>query len=154
LDVLKEHLVNSLKGGQASVPVEQALKNITPSLRNVKSNEKLHTIWQELEHLRITQEDILQYMINPDWVSPKWPDGYWPQPVEKLTDQIWDSTYAGFFNDLNSVIDLTQNPELNILEIIPHAKIHTYLREITIIIEHNAYHIGKIIDIRKALGDW
>jgi hypothetical protein len=154
LEELKEHLVNSLKGGQASVPVEKALKNINPALRNVKSHEKLHTIWQELEHLRITQEDILQYMIDPNWVSPKWPDGYWPQPVEVITDKIWDNTYNGFLKDLNSVIELTQNQELNILEIIPHTKNHTYLREITIIIEHNAYHIGKIIDIRKALGDW
>ena len=154
MDTLKEHLVNSLKGGQASVPVEKAIENINPALRNVKSNEKLHTVWQELEHLRITQEDILQYMLDPNWVSPKWPDGYWPQPVEDVTEQIWDSTHNSFINDLNSVIELTQNPEINILEIIPHTKIHTYLREITIIIENNAYHIVKIIDIRKALGDW
>ena len=154
MEILREHLVNSLKGGQASVPVEKAIKNINTAMRNVKSNEKLHTIWQELEHLRITQEDILQYMIDPDWVSPKWPDGYWTQQIGNLTEKIWENTYSCFLSDLKSVIELAQNPELNILEIIPHTKKHTYLREITIIIEHNAYHIGKIIDIRKALGDW
>ena len=154
MERLKEHLVNSLKGGQAFVPVEQAVKNINPATRNVKINEKLHTIWQELEHLRITQEDILQYMIDPEWESPKWLDGYWPNPVENITDEMWDSTYSGFLSDLKSVIELVQKPELNILEIIPHTKNHSYLREITIIIEHNAYHLGKIVDIRKALGDW
>ena len=154
MERLKEHLINSLKGGQAFIPIEQALKNINPSVRNVKTNEKLHTIWQELEHLRITQEDILQYMIKPDWVSPKWPDGYWPKPVNNINDEMWDGTYSRFFSDLKSVIELVQNPELKILEIIPHTKNHSYLREITIIIEHNAYHLGKIVDIRKALGDW
>ena len=154
MDILKEHLINSLKGGQAFIPFEKALKNINPSVRNVKTNEKLHTVWQELEHLRITQEDILKYMIEPDWVSPKWPDGYWSNPVKNLTDERWDRTYSGFLSDLKSVIELVQNPELNIVEIIPHTNKHSYLREITIIIEHNAYHLGKIVDIRKVLGDW
>ena len=154
MERLRKHIVNSLKGGQAFVPIEKAINNVSPAVRNRKPYENLHSIWEELEHMRIVQEDILKYMIEPDWISPKWPDGYWSNPVKNLTDEMWDSTYSGFLSDLKSVIELVQNPKLNIVEIIPHTKNHSYLREITIIIEHNAYHLGKIVDIRKALGDW
>jgi len=154
MEKLREHLVKSLKGGQAFVPIEKALRGINPELRNVKQSSNLHTIWEELEHMRIAQEDIFQYMINPAWKSPKWPDGYWPEPIEQLTNEKWKNTYDRFITDFNKVIDLVNNPEIDPLDVIPHTTAHTYLREFCIVIEHNAYHIGKIVDIRKALNDW
>jgi uncharacterized damage-inducible protein DinB len=154
MEKLRKHLVNSLKGGQAFVTIEKALDNISPEVRHKKPNEYLHTIWEELEHMRIAQEDILQYMINPEWQSPKWPDGYWAEPIETLSDEKWSDTYNGFIKDFNRIIDLANDPEIDPLAIIPHTTAHTYFREFCIIVEHNAYHVGKIVDIRKALNDW
>ena len=154
MEELREHIVKSLKGGQAFVSIEKALKNINPEIRNVKSNENLHTIWEELEHMRIAQEDILNYILKPNWKSPEYPDGCWSDPVEVLDDEKWDETYLGFFSDFNKVLELVNNPDIDLLKIIPHTTAHTYLREFIIIVEHNAYHIGKIVDIRKALSDW
>jgi hypothetical protein len=154
MDRLKKHLVNSLKGGQAFVSIEKALDNISPKIRYKKPNKHLHTIWEEFEHMRIAQKDILEYMIDPNAQSPKWPEGYWPELNDKLSDEKWNETYNGFFEDFNKLIELVNDPEIDLLAIIPHTTVHTYLREFCIIIEHNAYHIGKIVDIRKALNDW
>jgi hypothetical protein len=154
LKILRKQITSSLKGGHAFVSVEKALKGIDPEKRNVRPDEKLHSVWEELEHIRIAQEDILHYMIDPDWKSPKWPDGYWSDPIEELNDEVWDETHSAFFTDINNVIELVNDSKIDILKIIPHTTDHTYLREISLIIEHNAYHLGKIVDIRKMLGDW
>ena len=154
MESLRKHLVNSLKGGQAFVPIEKALDNISPEIRYKKTNEHLHTIWEELEHMRIAQEDVLNYMIDPKAKSPKWPEGFWPVPTENLPEEKWNETYNGFFKDFNKIIELVNDPKINLLSIIPHTTSHTYLREFCIIVEHNAYHVGKIVDIRKALNDW
>ncbi|MEJ2103752.1 MAG: DinB family protein [Ignavibacteriaceae bacterium] len=154
MDILREQLIKALNGGQAFTPFKEALEGIAQENRNKKVNENTHTIWQELEHIRIAQEDILQYMIDPNWKSPRWPDEYWPRESKDLSEKTWQKSYEGFFNDLHSVIQLVKNPEIDLLEIIPHTENHTYLREILLIIEHNAYHIGKIVDIRKSLNNW
>lgn len=154
MERLRKHLVNSLKGGQAFVPIEKAINNVSPAVRNKKPNENIHSIWEELEHIRIVQEDILKYIINPEWQSPKWPEGYWPKLTINLSDEQWEKTYNGFINDLNKVIELVNDPKIDLLAIIPHTTAHTYLREFLLIVEHNAYHVGKIVDIRKALNDW
>ena len=154
MEGLKKHLVNSLRGGEAFAPIEKSIKNINPQKRNVKVDENQHTIWEELEHIRLAQKDIYQYMVNPEWQSPDWPSGYWPEQVDKLKEEEWEKTYTGFIKDLNDVIEFVNTTKTDLLKIIPHTKAHTYLREILLIIEHNAYHIGKIVDIRKALGDW
>ena len=154
MEILRKQLVNSLKGGQAFVPIEKAINNVSPAVRNKKPNENIHSIWEELEHIRLAQEDIYKYMINPDWQSPKWPEGYWPKLTISLSDEQWGKTYNGFINDLNKVIELVHDPSIDLLTIIPHTTAHTYLREFSIIVEHNAYHVGKIVDIRKVLNDW
>ena len=154
MEQLRKHLANSLKGGQAFVTIEKALDNISPEVRHKKPNEQLHTIWDELEHMRIAQEDILNYIIDPNAQSPKWPEGYWPEPTDILSEEKWNETYNGFFKDFKQLIELVNNPKIDLLAIIPHTTAHTYLREFSIIVEHNAYHIGKIVDIRKVLNDW
>ena len=82
------------------------------------------------------------------------PEGYWTAPANDLSDEKWDETYNGFMQDFIKIIDLVNDPKIDLLAIIPHTTAHTYLREITIIIEHNAYHVGKIMDIRKSLSNW
>jgi len=154
LNILREQIISSLKGGEAFVSVDKALKGIEPDKRNVRPNENLHSIWEELEHVRLAQEDLLYYMIDPEWKSPKWPEGYWPGKDADFNDEVWNKTQKIFFSDLNKAIELASNPEIELLKIIPHTESHTYLREFSIMIEHNAYHLGKIVDIRKVLGDW
>ncbi|MDH5704042.1 MAG: DinB family protein, partial [Aigarchaeota archaeon] len=88
-----------------------------------------------------------------DWKPPKWPDEFWPQPGKEVSDEDWNRTVNGFFRDLNRAIRLAEDTKVDLLTFVPETE-NTYLREVMLIIEHNAYHLGKILDIRKALGDW
>jgi hypothetical protein len=154
MQALRDQLTKSLGGGQAFLPYRKALEDIKPEHRNFKTNENLHSIYEELEHMRIAQQDLLYYAIEAKWDSPEWPDGFWPKPRTKITDDEWNASVEGFFSDLEKAIQLVNNPDIDLLSIIPGSIEYTYLREIVIIIEHNAYHLGKIMDIRKALGSW
>ena len=153
MDILRQHLVKSLNGGQAFKPFSKVLKGIRPELRNVRPREELHSVYEELEHMRIAQQDLLYFALEDEWESPVWPEGFWPKPGIKVTDEMWKHLVDGFFSDLNKAVELVENEHIDLLSLIPRSKL-TYLREIMIIIEHNAYHLGKILDIRKSLKNW
>lgn len=151
---MRKTLEEFLTKNPAHTNVKNALANLKPENRYKKPVNGNSSVWEELEHMRLAQEDILQYTINPKWKSPKWPDNYWPEPLETLSEQTWQSTRDNFFRDLDEVINIVKNTSIDLTSEIPHAKEHTYLREILLIIDHNAYHLGKIVQIRKLLGDW
>ncbi len=155
MDVLREHLVRSLKSGQAFVSFEQALSRVKPEIINVRPGEALHSVYEELEHMRIAQQDLLYYCFEEGWEPRPWPEGFWPAPGFQASVEDWEDAVRGFMGDLEKAVELVEDPEVDPLCVIPGSvNAFTYLREITIIIEHNAYHLGKIVDIRKALGDW
>ena len=143
-DNLKTDLLEFLGSHPAHVDAKKAFQNLKPENRHKKVENFSHTIWEELEHLRIAQEDILRYMLRPDWKSPQWPEGYWPLEKENISDEEWDNSLKGFFADLEEVQEFVTNSKIDLTEKIPHTKNHSYLREILLIIDHNAYHLGKI----------
>ena len=149
--VLREQLVELLKGGQAHLTMDDALAGLEPKLRN-KHVSGASSVWAELEHLRLAQEDILRYTLDPKWKSPEFPDGFWP--TGELTEQVWRATVEGFNSDLKEVIDLVRDTSVDLTAQIPHGEGRTYLREILLVADHNAYHLGQIVTIRKALGAW
>jgi uncharacterized damage-inducible protein DinB len=153
--VLRKTMVNLLKGGQAYVTAEQALEDLNEEVVNIHPKEDIHSIWQELEHMRIAQEDILKYTVDPSWKSPKWPDMYWPSFDEKGTWENWEGSVSKFNLNLDELIGLTLNTKIDLTSQIPHGDAgHTYLREILLAADHNAYHLGQIVIIRKLLGEW
>ncbi|MCI0489000.1 MAG: DinB family protein [Blastocatellia bacterium] len=152
--VLREQLVTLLEKGEAHTSARRALSGIDPELRSVRPAEGVHSIWEELEHMRMAQEDILRYTLDAGWKSPPWPEGYWPGPTSNVTEEMWANSVAGFFSDLEEVIELARNPRIDLTARIPHGGDHTYLREILLVADHNAYHLGQIVQTRKALGDW
>lgn len=152
--VLRAQLIALLQGGEAHVKAESALANVGSQVRSVRPAADVHSVWEELEHLRIAQEDILRFTVNHSWKSPKWPDGYWPVVTEKVTDEMWEQALGGFFKDLEEMIDLVRNVSFDLTAKIPHGEGQTYLREILLVADHNAYHLGQIVQARKLLGDW
>ncbi len=150
----RKNLVEFLRGGSAHVSLEKALDDINPEIRSFRGTPNIHSIYEELEHMRLAQEDILKYTLNEGWESPEWPDGYWPDDNYSMNDDSWNNTFNRFFRDLQSMIDLVNDEGLDLTKEIPHGNGRTYLREILLVANHNAYHIGKIVDIRKILGDW
>jgi hypothetical protein len=144
--LLKEH---------AHAGFQKAVTGIRPELRNVKPQNELHSIWDLVEHIRIGQEDIVEYVLNPDWKSPEWPAGYWPQNnYEKISDDEWDKSISAVLNSLIKMNDIILSEKIDLSSIIPHTKEHSYIREIFLIADHNAYHVGQIVLIRKLLNNW
>jgi hypothetical protein len=150
----RANLVELLEGGQAYPSVESALANVKPELRHVSSGPGLHSVYYELEHMRRAQEDILRYTLDPAWTSPKWPDGYWPSHTGPVTDEEWEKSLAGFKSDREELIGLVKDSSVDLTAEIPHGEGRTYLREILLAADHNAYHLGQIVQTRKALGNW
>jgi hypothetical protein len=153
MDVLREHLVKSLKGGQAFIPYNKALENVKLELRGVRPNKSVHSIYEELEHMRRAQKDLLDFALDPNWKSAEWPEGFWPDIGHVPTEEEWKKTINGFLKDMNRAVKFAKDTKIDLLSIVPQTE-NTYLRELMLIIEHNAYHFGKILDIRKSLGDW
>ncbi|HEV8267144.1 MAG TPA: DinB family protein [Thermoanaerobaculia bacterium] len=152
--VLRENLVELLTGGHAHVAPEKALESVDSSLRNVRPLGALHSVWEELEHMRLAQEDILRYTLDPNWKSPEFPKGYWPSGDETFSAALWSVSVGDFLSDLGEVVTLVKNPEIDLTSAIPHGEGRTYLREILLVADHNAYHLGQIVQTRKLLGDW
>ena len=151
-DVLRQQLVDLLSGRNAHLDLDAALAGLEPQDRH-KHPPELKSVWSLLEHMRVAQEDILRYTLDPDWVSPSWPDGYWSDATE-VTDEMWEETLQSFKNDLEEVKAFAASPDTDLTATIPHGEGRTYLRQILLVADHNAYHLGQIVDTRRALGDW
>ncbi|HEY7544958.1 MAG TPA: DinB family protein [Blastocatellia bacterium] len=151
---LRNNLIELLKGANAHVGAERALEGVKAGLAAVRPSG-MHSIWEHLEHMRLAQEDILRYTLDPNWKSPVWPEGYWPAETETLTEEMWADSVKKFFADLDEVAALVENTGIDLTSEIPHGEgHHTYLREVLLVADHNSYHLGQIVHIRKTLGDW
>jgi hypothetical protein len=151
--LLRQDLLRLLEGKNAHAPMEDVLRGVSPALRLVRPDRSLHSVWEQIEHMRLAQEDILHYTLDRDWISPEWPSGYWPERPRTLSPARWKASVVGFSRDLEKVKAVVRNRRIDLTSTIPHAGV-TYLREILLIADHNAYHAGQIVQIRKLLGDW
>ena len=152
-NALRKELIELLKGGQAHSTLEEILKDLKHDLCNKRPHKGTRTVYEELEHMRLAQEDILRYTLDPAWVSPEWPDGFWPTDNDEMTEEILSNVVSQFFSDLNEVIALVKNQEFDLTALIPHGEGHTYLREIMLVADHNAYHLGKIVRTLSQLNE-
>ena len=151
--VLRDQLVELLTGGHAHASVKQALKGLAPALRGKRPAASEHSVYEELEHMRLAQQDILRYSLDPKWTSPAWPEGYWPKRPAPTAAQ-WQACVEGFEADLAQVCALARRSGLDLTSQIPHGEGRTYLRQILLVADHNAYHLGQIVLTRKRLGTW
>jgi hypothetical protein len=151
---LREHLLELLDGGHAHPGFEAAIADLPPELQGAKPPAVPHTPWRLLEHMRIAQWDILRFSIDPDHVSPDFPAGYWPDGDAPPDPGAWDRSVDAFRSDLKAMKDLVANPQTDLFRPIPHGQGQTVLREALLVADHNSYHIGQMIVIRRLLGAW
>jgi DinB superfamily len=151
---LREQVVYLLKGGGAHVHFMDALDDFPPGKYGTFANALPHTGWQLLEHVRLAQWDILEFSRNPKHVSPNFPDGYWPKTPMPPNDKAWDESVEAFQRDLREMENLVKNPRTDLFAKIPHGEGQTILREALVLADHNAYHLGQLVDLRRALGVW
>ena len=151
---LREHVLYLLSGGGAHLNFDQAIDGLPEGLRGARVNDVPHTAWRLLEHLRICQWDILEFSHNSGHVSPDFPDGYWPEADAPPDAASWDQSVAAFRADLKAMIDLVSCPDTDLFAPIPHGDGQTILREALLIADHNAYHLGQFVFLRRCLGAW
>jgi len=151
---LREQLVVSLSGRGAHAPFEKVVGGFPVELAGRRLAGLPHTAWQLLYHLWIAQWDILEFVRNPAHESPPWPQGYWPQEPAPPKDSDWQETVKKFHAELKAIIELVREVKTNLLSPIPHGDGQTLLREALLVIDHNAYHLGQLVDVRKALDAW
>jgi len=151
---LRQHLLDLLRGGNAHLNFEEALAGLPPTLRGAKPAELPYSPWRLLEHMRIAQWDILEFSRNPKHVSPAFPAGYWPESDAPPDDKAWQKSIRKFRADLKAMQDLVEDPAIDLLAPIPHGEGQTILREALLVADHNAYHLGQMVTVRRLLGAW
>ena len=151
---LRAQLVKLLDFNEAHVDFDHAVKGIPPRLRGTVPDGAEHSLWQLVEHLRIAQADILEFCLTAKYKEKKWPEDYWPKSPGPRSAGAWTKAIAAYRRDRTRLQRLTANPKIGLLATIPHGTGQTYLREILLVADHNGYHIGQIIALRRRLGIW
>ncbi len=143
-----------LRGGQAYSSFDDIVADFPEAAMNVCPPNVPYTPWHLLEHIRITQNDILEFIRDPQYVSPEWPKEYWPARAEKTDRAGWDETLRRFHADMADLQALVKDPATDLTGPIPHAPTYTILREILLVADHNSYHIGEFSILRQVMGTW
>ena len=152
--LLRNHVLELLKGGHAHTTFQAAVADMPAKLRGKKAADLPYTAWMLLEHLRIAQWDILEFSRNPKHVSPEWPKGYWPESEAPPRASDWDKSVSSFQSDQKALQKLVAHPKTDLYARLPWGDGQTVLREALLVADHNAYHIGQLVTLRRLLGAW
>jgi hypothetical protein len=150
--LLRDQLLYLLKGGGAHIRFDDALGDWPAQLVGVKVANFPHTAWMLLEHMRLAQQDILEFSRNSKHVSPAWPEGYWPASEVPSDEKAWTASIAAFKKDLRAMGKLVADKNVDIYARIPWGDGQTLLREALLVADHNAYHLGQLVMLRKSIG--
>jgi len=148
---LRKHLADLLRMKGAHADLDQVLSGFPPALRGVKPEGAPHSAWQLLEHMRIAQEDILDFSRNPKYKDKTFPDDYWPAEEAPASEAAWEKSIKRFEKDLEEMQELIADTKHDLLVKLPHGTGQTLLREAMLIADHNSYHLGQLMFLRKLL---
>ncbi len=148
-------VASSLDWEQAHTTLEKAVKDLAPALRGQRPPNYPHSVWELLDHIRITQRDLLDFCQNPDYEEKlTWPHDYWPATPAPPTADAWDKSIADYRRDREALAQFTTESEIDLTTKIPRGTGQTYLRTILVAVDHASYHVGQIISVRRLLGAW
>jgi uncharacterized damage-inducible protein DinB len=151
---LRAQLRRILGWQDAHVGFEKSVEGLAPKLRGTRVNGFPHSPWELVEHMRLTQRDILDFCRNPNYTELNWPDDYWPKSPEPPSERAWDDSIAAFREDRAALDALVADESIDLFAKVPHGQGQTYIREILLVVDHNAYHLGQLVTVRRQLGAW
>ncbi len=154
MDPLREHLSRLLAWHEAHVDFDAAVKGVPEAVRGRVPAGAPHSPWQLLEHIRITQHDILDFCVNAGYQEMTWPDDYWPAGPTPPDAAAWDASIGAVQRDRAALQALAANPSTDLFATVPHGSGQTFLREILLVADHTAYHVGQLVVVRRLLGNW
>ncbi|HYC61820.1 MAG TPA: DinB family protein [Thermoanaerobaculia bacterium] len=149
---LRDQLIKALDWDGAHIRFDDTVKDFPADLRGTRPPGAPHSAWELLEHLRITLWDILEFSRDAKHVSPEFPSGYWPSTEAPPDANAWDASVAAYRADLRALADLTNDSNVDLFARIPHGNGQTLLREVLLSIDHNAYHLGQLVGVRRMLA--
>lgn len=139
---------------EAHATFDDAVADLPPALRGRRVDAFPHSPWELVEHVRLTQRDILDFCRDPHYHEPKWPDDYWPRDPAPPSDDAWDASLAAYRADRDALATLAEHGVPDLLATIPHGSGQTYVREVLLVVDHTAYHVGQLVALRRMLGAW
>ncbi|WPP52941.1 DinB family protein [Catalinimonas niigatensis] len=148
---LREQVVKHLQGGQAYMPLKHMLKEIPFNQLGIKPHGLPYSLYQQFYHIRLAQHDILEFFRNPDYESPEWPEGYWPEQQAPLDEQEWKQLIEDYFEERQQLCDLILDTNNDLFTPFPHGSGQTLLREALLVIEHTSYHTGQLLILIRLL---
>lgn len=152
--VLRDQLLALLRGSQAYSPFDQIVADFPLEHINTRPPNVPYTPWHLLEHLRFAQRDMLNYIRDPHYTAPEWPDDYWPPKNAQADARQWNQTINDFRADLQALQTIVADPQTDLIAPLPHAPQYNILREILVVADHNAYHIGEFAILRQVMCTW
>jgi len=151
---LRAHLIELLQGGHGHAAFDDVVKGLPADLSGQRPHGLPYSAWELLEHMRIAQEDILRFSQSADYVSPEFPEGYWPKSPGPPSPRAWAGAVRAFHRDLAAFEALVQDPAQDLYRKFPWGDGQTLLREALLIADHNSYHLGQLVLVRRLLGAW
>jgi len=151
---LREHLLYLLNGGGAHAGFDAVVEGLPATMRGKRPEGAAHSPWEIIEHMRLAQWDILEFSRNAKHISPEWPSGYWPSAQAPPKPTAWNKSVKAFRADLKAMCRLVGRQSSSLYARIPHGQGQTILREALLIADHNAYHLGEMVLVRRLLGAW
>jgi uncharacterized damage-inducible protein DinB len=151
---LREHVLNLLTARQAHCTFEEAVDGMPPDRVGERPDGLPYSVWELVDHVRRAQYDILAYCEDPDYQAQDWPDAYWPNDPSPPSAEIWTQTCEQVIEDRDALCEYLEDDAQDLYETVPSHDGHTILRELLLVADHNAYHIGQIVTVRRLLGLW
>ncbi|HKU63303.1 MAG TPA: DinB family protein [Gemmatimonadales bacterium] len=151
---LRAQLARALGWDEAHAGFDRVVEGIGPEFRGRAPGGLPYSPWQLLEHMRLAQEDILEFCRNPDYTERRWPDDYWPGAAEPPDAGAWEGSIAALRRDREALAGLARDPSNDLTAPLPHGSGQTLLRELLLVLDHTAYHLGELVVVRRALGIW
>jgi hypothetical protein len=149
---LRKELLDLLRGGNAHMDFDDAVSGFPMDKINTKVPGSSYLVWHVLFHMQVVQWDILEFVRNPGYESPDFPDGYWPGKDEPATPARWDEIVDKFRSDRSALEEMVEDPDTDFLKPLPHAREYTVFREILLAADHNAFHTGELVVLRRVLN--
>ena len=151
---LRAQLIDLVDWHDAHADFDAVVTGVPTGLQGARPDGLPHSLWQLLEHMRIAQHDILDFCRNPAYTEMKWPEDYWPGNAAPPSAAAWEVSVGAFKRDRDAMKQLVADPNVDLFARIPHGTGQTYLREVLLIADHNAYHLGQLVATRRQLGIW
>lgn len=151
---LRDVLSRALAWGDAHVSFDDAVAELAPEFRGKRPAGTPHSPWELLEHLRIAQNDILEFCESANYKEKAWPADYWPADPVPPSPEAWDQSVAAYRKDRQALQKLATSADIDLSARIPHGSDQTYARELLLVIDHSAYHVAQLVLVRQLLGAW